>query len=199
MNKDLRIPPQSRNDLTSPQILANKLSTLIGQKFVLTGKTRTDGSNARKLVVNILEADLLPTPALDGNYTIVPPRRKGVPRILREYIDTYLVTTGNSYNLQVWNRNPASDSVQVEYSSGEALSASDVRFVFLRVDVKNNLIRSVIVLTPDYIQKRFGKFGKPTIKQQLIISGKARQSILSDDPPILFYADTPRIPVCHNG
>ena len=42
------------------------------------------------------------------------PKQKGVPSFLREYIDTYIITTGNSYNLQVWNRNPNSASVQVD-------------------------------------------------------------------------------------
>ena len=56
-----------------------------------------------------------------------------MPRILLEYVDTYIVTTGDTYNLQVWNRNPASDSIQVEYNSGETLSSRDVRFGFFCV------------------------------------------------------------------
>jgi hypothetical protein len=193
MSKVLAIPPKNKFYLTPPQELAKKLTILIGHTFTLTGKTRTDGSNARKLVATTLESTKLPEACLPGEYTIIPPKRKGVPKILREYVDTYIVTSGNYYNLQVWNRNPASESVQIEYSSGDTLSARDVRFIFLRIDVKHNQVRSIIILTPEYIEEHFGKFGKPTIKHQLIISTKARQNIINSKPPILFYSDTPRI------
>jgi len=193
VNTDLKIPPRSKSELTPPHSLVDKLSGLVGQPFKLTRKTRTDGSNARKLVAGVLEKDSLPLPAMAGDYMIVPPKGKGVPRILREYMDTYLVTSGNSYNLQVWNRNPVSDSVQIEYSSGETVSARDVRFVFLRADSSNNRIDSVVILTPDYIEKKFGKFGKPTLKHQMIIPSRIRQEIVSQNLPILFYSDTPRV------
>ena len=75
----------------------------------MTGKPRTDGSNFRKIITNYLLAGYMPEAA--DEYKIVPPKQKGVPAFLREYIDTYIVTTGNSYNLQVWNRNPNSASV----------------------------------------------------------------------------------------
>ena len=35
-------------------------------------------------------------------------------------------------------------------------------------------------MTPDYIERTFGKFGKPTIKQQLIISNKKRDEIIKN-------------------
>ena len=38
-------------------------------------------------------------------------------------------------------------------------------------------------MTPDYIENRFGKFGKPTMKQQLIISNKKREDISIKDEP----------------
>ena len=41
-------------------------------------------------------------------------------------------------------------------------------------------IESIVVMTPDYIEKTFGKFGKPTIKQQLIISNKKRDEIVKN-------------------
>lgn len=107
----------------------------------------------------------------------------------REFIETYLVTTGGSYNLQVWNRNPAAESLQIEFVSGAPLLANDVRFIFVRVDIITRRIRCVVVLTPDYIEKRFGKFGKPTIKQQMIITARHRADILGRTPPILFYPD----------
>jgi hypothetical protein len=191
MNPELKIPPVNPDALTSPEILADKLSVLIGYPFVLTGKTRTDGSNVRKLIATILEQGTLPPSCPIGEYAIIPPKGKGVPSILREYIDTYIVTSGDKYNLQVWNRNPASESVQIEYNSGETLSARDVRFVFLRI--ARNEIRSILVLTPGYIEEKFGKFGKPTIKHQLIISPKKRQEILASSTKVLFYPDTPQV------
>ena len=43
-------------------------------------------------------------------------------------------------------------------------------------------------MTPEYIENRFGKFGKPTVKQQLIISNKKREEILKKHSMIV--ADT---------
>ena len=86
--------------------------------------------------------------------------------------------------------NPASDSIQVEYNSGETLSSKDVRFVFLRVDPQTQTISSILVLTPDYIENRFGRFGKPTIKHQVIIPPKIRDKVLARNPPGIFCLDT---------
>ncbi len=191
MNKEFRVPPANKASLTPPDVLAERLKGLIGADLRLSGKSRTDGANARKLVANTLEQYPLPSASLEGDYAIVPPKGKGIPSILREYVDTYIVTTGASYNLQVWNRNPTADSVQIEYTNGDQLSARDVRFVFVRVDPITHKIRAVLVLTPDYIEKTFGRFGVPTIKHQLIITAAARAAILASTPPVLFYADTP--------
>jgi hypothetical protein len=62
--------------------------------------------------------------------------------------------------------------------------------VFVRVDTEKHLIRSVLVLTPEYITQKFGAFGKPTVKYQLIIAPKTREHILHSTPPIIFYPDT---------
>ncbi len=193
MNPEFGIPPFSAAHLTSPSVLARRLSGLLGKAFPLTGKTRTDGSNTRKLVAATLEQFKLPPPAPEGAYRIVPPGRKGVPRILREFLDTYIVTSGGSYNLQVWNRNPAADSVQVEFAEGPPLLASDVRFVFVRVDTRSLRIRSVVVLSPQYIVDHFGRFGRPTVKHQLIITEMARQQLLRGRPPIIFHPDTAKV------
>lgn len=96
---------------------------------------------------------------------------------MREYIDTYLVTTGTSYNLQVWNRNPNTPSVQIDLKNGEALLANDVRFVLGKVN-SEGILESIIIMTPAYIENTFGKFGKPTLKQQLIVSNKKRREIV---------------------
>lgn len=117
-------PPKRKEVLSTPEELVEDLKPLIGQMIPMTGKPRTDGSNFRKIITNHLLSNYMPEAA--NEYEIIPPKQKGVPTFLREYIDTYIVTTGNSYNLQVWNRNPTSSSVQVELGNGEALLASDV-------------------------------------------------------------------------
>lgn len=49
-----KIPPSSKNELSTPEQLVENLKSLIGEKFPLTGKPRTDGSNFRKMVTNHL-------------------------------------------------------------------------------------------------------------------------------------------------
>lgn len=193
MNKDFKLPPASPKLLTYPSMLAKNLSGLVGQSFELTGKTRTDGSNNRKLIASTLEDSKLPAIAKESDFEIVPPKKKGIPKITREFIDTYMVTSGTSYNLQVWNRIPASDTLLVKYTSGESLKCSDVRFVFSNIDIKNQKIASILVLTPDYIESQFGKFGKPTIKHQLLISSIERNKIYESEDKVLFYPDTQKI------
>ena len=193
MNKDLKTPPKSAKSLTSPDILIQYFSELIGQPFMLTGKTRTDGSNIRKLIASILEKYALPQPAEVGDFEIVPPKGKGVPKITREFIDTYIVTSGDAYNLQVWNRIPASNSLLIKYESGESVKCTDVRFVFVRVDMSKNIIASIIILTPQYIEQKFGKFGKPTIKHQLLISSKVRKAIYESDSKVLSLSDSKKL------
>lgn len=190
MSSPICIPPASKDELTPGGEIAKRLAVLIGKPFRLSGKTRTDGSNLRKSVAKVLEeSTALPTPALEGSWRIVPPKRKGVPRLLREFIDTFIVTTGSSYYLQVWNRNPSEPIPQIEYSDGSLLRANDVRLVLVRVDVKRQKFRSIVVATPAYIVDHFGRFGKPTIKEQLIILPRVRQQVLAIRPPILFYPD----------
>ena len=180
-----KIPPNSKGELSNPEQLVENLQSLIGQKFPLTGKPRTDGSNFRKMITNHLLSKYIPKEAVE--YEIVPPKKKGVPSFLREYIDTYLVTSGVNYNLQVWNRNPNGASVQVDLKNGETLLASDVRFVLGKIN-EDEIIESIVIMTPEYIENRFGKFGKPTVKQQLIISNKKREEIINKHGMIV--ADT---------
>ena len=135
----------------------------------------------------LLEASLLPIGAADGAWRIVPPKKKGVPRLLREFVDTFIVTSGTSYNLQVWNRNPSQPTPQVEYTDGSLLRANDVRLVLTRVDIARHSIRCIIVATPEYIVSHFGKFGKETVKEQLIVLPRARQLVLALSPPLLLY------------
>lgn len=193
MNRKWKIPPANRSALSSPAQLATRLQALIGRSFPLTRISRTDGSNLRKLVAATLENHSLPKPASAHDFEIIPPRRKGVPKILREFIDTYIVTTGDVYNLQVWNRNPASESVQVQFSDGSHLSAKDVRFVLVPIDPETERITSIVILTSEYIETRFGRFGKPTIKQQLLVAGSLRDYIVSMRPPVFVGDDTSRV------
>lgn len=181
-------PPKCKNVISTPKELVEKLKPLIGQRIPMTGKARTDGANFRKTITNHLLANYMPEAA--SEYEIVPPKQKGVPSFLREYIDTYIVTTGNSYNLQVWNRNPNSASVQVDLKNGETLLASDVRFILGKINA-DSCIESIIIMTPDYIENRFGKFGKPTVKQQLIISSKKREDIICKGNMIIADSNLP--------
>lgn len=190
MKRPISIPPASPGELSSGDEIAQRIAPLIGKPFPLTGKTRTDGSNVRKAVAQLLEeSSALPVPSPDGAWRIVPPKGKGVPRLLREFVDTYTVTSGSSYNLQVWNRNPSQPIPQIEYLDGSVLRANDVRLILVRVDVALHRIRCIIVATPKYIVEHFGKFGKETVKEQLIILPRIRQQVLAMKPPILFYPD----------
>jgi hypothetical protein len=180
----------SQSDLSPGDAIARRLTPLVGAQFPLTGKTRTDGSKIRQAVASMLENDeSLPSGAQDGTWRIVPPKKKGVPRLLREFVDTFIVTSGTSYNLQVWNRNPSQPTPQIEYSDGSLLRANDVRLALIRVDIVRHVVRCVIVATPEYIVTHFGKFGKETVKEQLIILPRVRQMVVAINPPILFYPD----------
>lgn len=193
MNKAFKIPPKTPQKLSSLKTLKERLAPLIGTVFKLTVKSRTDGSNVRKLIAKTLEQYSLPEPVLDEEYEIVPPKKKGIPKITREFVDTYIVTSGKSYNLQVWNRIPSSDTLLIKYDSGESLKCTDVRFVFAKVDMEQSKIACIIIATPDYLVKQFGKFGRPTIKHQLLISTRIRKSIYKSEDKILFFRDSKKL------
>ena len=99
MNSDFKIPPKSPKYLTDPAKLTQVLASLIGEPFSLTGKTRTDGSNVRKLIASTLEQHDLPELANNSEYEIVPPKGKGVPRIVREFIDTHILSLQGSLTI----------------------------------------------------------------------------------------------------
>ena len=186
MNLDLSLPPRTVAEIKTPQELSKVLDSLIGKPFILSGKPRTDGSELRKIISDTLIQSGVAEPA--NNYDIIPPKGKGVPRILRELIDTYLVTTGDNYNLQVWNRFPNSNSILVQYPNGESVRCCDIRLVFVKVH--QNRISSIVITSPQYIEDSFGVFGKPTIKHQLIISDKKRSDILAKEGHILTTKDS---------
>jgi len=193
MNKEFKIPTCSPKELTKLDVLKKRLEPLIGTDFILTGKSRTDGSNTRKLIARTLEKYPLPKAATDGEYEIVPPKKKGIPKIVREFIDTYIVTSGKSYNLQVWNRIPSSQTLLIKYESGESLKCDDVRFILTKIDVVSKKISSIIIATPKYIVDKFGAFGRPTIKHQLLISSKIRKEIYDSKDKIMFFKDSNKL------
>ena len=190
MDQQFKTPPKSPSHLTDSPKLPNILKGLIGKEYKLTGKTRTDGSNLRELIANELVKNGLPEGAIDSEFEIVPSRKKGVPKILRELIDTYIVTSGSSYNLQVWNRIPNCKVLLVKYDTGESIKCDDIRYVFVRIDLQCKNISSILILTAAYIEDHFGKFGKPTIKHQLLISNKVRNHIYSSASKILSFSDS---------
>lgn len=193
MNKAFKVPPKTPSFLTKGFQLSQILVGLVGREFLLTGKTRTDGANVRKLVASEFLSSILVEGAIDEEYEIVPPKRKGVPRLLREMLDTYVVTSGKSYNLQVWNRIPNCKTVIVKYDNGDTLKCDDIRYVFVKIDLFKKVISSVVILTADYIEYHFGPFGKPTIKHQLLISKKVRDQIYSCDTKILSFPDSKKM------
>lgn len=188
---DFKIPPRSVKSVKSLDDLQLILSPLVGRDFVLSGAPRTDGSEMRKLICNTLDQHDPAEAARSGEYQIIPPRGKGIPRILRELIDTYVVTSGDNYNLQVWNRIPNSNSVLIQYASGEVIRCSDIRIVLIKVT--DNKIQSIIITTPSFIEQEFGVFGKPTIKHQLMISDKNRSDIVSSENHILSEKDNSKL------
>lgn len=177
--------PLNKNMLNDNEEILKILSKLINKEFILTGKTRTDGANLRTLVFNTLINNKKYSLLDNDDYEILTDKGKGIPRILPEFLDTYIITNNKNYNMQVWNRIPDSDMPLIKYkNSGEVLTCKDVRYLMVKVD--KNIITEILLLTPDYIVNHFGKFGVPTIKHQLIINQAKRDEILKKDIPILF-------------
>ena len=186
---DLTNAPRTKDSVLSPDELVSRLEKLVGTPMVLKRKPRTDGANIRKLVSKELE-DRISNALDDSRYQILPPKGKGVPRLLLELIDTYVVTSGDTYNLQVWNRIPNGNTPLVRYYNGDTITAQDIRFVFVKVTPENEYIESIVILTPQYIEEHFGSFGKPTIKQQLLVSNILRQKIVNELGGLYFAEDT---------
>lgn len=185
---EIFLPPASSVPFSGRKI-ATALASLINRRFPLTPQARTNGSKMRKLIGDTLTKRYsLPAAALE-EYTIVPERKKGVPRLLQFCLDSYIITTESSYNLQVWNRIPNSTAVLVQYHNGQSIEARDIRYVLVKVN-EQQLITTILIMTPQYIEERFGKFGVPTIKHQLMIRPDKRKQILALQPPILSGEDT---------
>ncbi len=188
---DLTYAPISLNDVIPGEIIAKELEVLIGTNFNLTYKARTDGSNLRKIIAEVLSKQINNV-ADETDYTILTPKGKGIPRLLAVLADTYIVTSGQSYNLQVWNRIPNSSSPLIIYKNGETINSKNIRLILVKINMRNSTIDSIITMTPDYIENKFGVFGKPTIKNQLLISSIEREKIIKNTG-IYFHTDTPKI------
>lgn len=190
--KGFKNAPTSKDSVLDSEQLVKRLKPLVGTSIKLTRKARTDGANVRKIVENVLK-DRICNALDDSQYKIIPPKGKGVPRLLLELMDTYVVTSGDTYNLQVWNRSPNGNNTMVQYNTGETITAHDIRFVLVKVDMEKDIIESIVILTPQYIEDKWGKFGKPTIKQQLLISDAVRQEIVKSDAHIYQTTDTDKV------
>ena len=182
-------PPISKSSVLSNEELVKLLSPLVGKSFLLTKKPRTDGASLRLLVTSLIEKHTKGV-ATDSECHVLSPKGKGIPKLFAQLVDTYLVTSGDSYNLQVWNRSPNSPTALALYNSGEIISAQDIRYVMAKISLEENIIESIVILTSQYIVNKFGAFGKPTIKSQLLISSKERENIVKSASKILFYDDS---------
>ena len=172
----LKRAPASKETVINNVSLAETLGELIGQPFILSGKPRTDGAKLRNMISQLFlgkDIDIAST----EQYEVIPPKAKGVPRMLLLLLDSYIVTTGRSYNLQVWNRIPNSDNILIQYEDGQIITCKDIRYALVKVNDVTQVIDSVILMTAEEIENQFGAFGVPTIKHQLIIS-EGKRNIL---------------------
>ena len=186
------IPPKSKTCSFTGEQLANKLQVLIGKDFQIKGKPRTDGANLRNLIEDILTKEHVELAETDS-YTIMPIKKKGIPKTIKYLAESFLVTTGKSYNLQVWNRIPNSRNILVKYKTKEAIRCQDINCILVKINTEIQKIDSIIVASPKYIERKFGKFGVPTIKFQAIISARTREEIISSAAKSLLITDTENI------
>lgn len=186
------IPPSSKAMPLDGKTLALKLLPLIGTSFPLSGKPRTDGAKLRRLIASTLE-DASIENAVPSTYKVIPTKKRGIPKLLKYLADSFLVTTGNTYNLQVWNRIPNSRNVLIKYQDRTAIRCKDIFCIMVKINIELQNIESIIVATPQYIEHKFGKFGVPTIKYQAIINPTTRSSIIGSEQKIIIFPDTPKM------
>lgn len=187
---NLKFAPEAKDTVISGNDLAKKLQVLIGTSFALTDKPRTNGATLRKIISKIID-DSSVRIADKEQYSVIPYKGKGVPHLLACLCDSYIVTTGDAYNLQVWNRLPNSNNTLIRYNNGNApIKCKDIRFIFVKIDTTNKTISSIIIATPEYVVKKFGTFGVPTIKYQMIVSDLKRKEIFQSPQSCFFRTDT---------
>jgi hypothetical protein len=184
--------PQSKEDIFTIEELIERLQPLIGEKFPYQGNSRGDGSTLRKIVARQLELDFPPSykyvPTEDSSYSIT--EIKGFPKIIRHMITTHIATPeykNKKYNLQVWNYNPNfPDNPLIFKSDGEVLfTYKDLRGVIAWVNRLTHIIESITIFTPERIQEVYGKFGKETVKHQMIINDNIRREITTSESKLI--------------
>lgn len=190
---NLSFPPVNISEVLSGQELADKLYHLIGTKFSLSKNPRTNGSTLRKAIAKQLDDGSIKI-ADKNDFEIIPLKKKGVPKLLACLADSYIVTTGDNYNLQVWNRFPNTLNVLVKYKKDDTnIKCNDIRLILVQIDTENQKIKTIVVATPQYIVDHFGAFGVPTMKYQLIITDAKRKEITRHYLKCLFFDDTPKM------
>lgn len=175
--EELKKAPISKDSVLDNAALVKVLQALVNQPFILTGKSRIDGATLRKAISNLFIGKDIAL-AEDNQYKVVPEKGKGIPKMLALLLDSYIVTSGDSYNLQVWNRIPNSDDVLIRYENGDVITCKDIRYALIKVDTARQIIDSIIIMTAEEIEDAFGSFGVPTIKHQLIISDSKRRDFI---------------------
>lgn len=187
---NLSFPPVNISEAVSGQELADKLSSLIGMTFIMSKNPRTNGSKLRKIITQHLDDGSVKV-ADEHDFEVIPLKKKGVPKLLGCLADSYIVTTGDSYNLQVWNRSPNTSNVLIRYKTDNtSIKCSDIRFILVQIDTDKQQIKTIVVATPQYLVEKFGAFGVPTMKYQLIISDTKRKGIINAVSKCLFFDDT---------
>ena len=86
--------PSSREAIITNADLVNILNALVGKPFNLSGKPRTDGAKLRNMISSLFIGRDIAI-ADEDQYTILPPEKKGVPRMLLILLDSSLVSTKN--------------------------------------------------------------------------------------------------------
>ncbi|MFF2912038.1 hypothetical protein [Paenibacillus sp. NPDC057934] len=172
--------PENKDDVYTVQELAPRLRHLIGEKFILTGKPKTDGSNMRKMVAHSLGLCFDKKLRKDNESYIVD--KKGTPKISRHLLISYLATPpygSKSYNLQPWNYNPSIPNNPLVFrGDGSVLFTYDeIKIAIVWVNRNTQIIESITIATPTEIAGMFGPFGKPTVKHQMIINANVRREI----------------------
>lgn len=165
--------PLDHNSLYTAEELSIRLKGLINQPFKLTGKIRTDGVNARKVIADQLKLSLDKKDFIDNGNVIVS--KKGTPKMRRQLLYTYLATppydTGN-YNLQMWNFdfNNLSEPIVYDQSGNVVFRYEDVKMLILWVDRDEQIIKSVSVLTPQTVNQHFSTRNSKISKSQARIT-----------------------------
>lgn len=186
------LPPSSKAMPLDGKTLAQKLHALIGTSFPLSGKPRTDGAKLRKLIASTLQ-DASIENAEPNTYKVIPPKKRGIPKLLKYFADSFLVTTGDTYNLQIWNRIPNSKNILIRYDKDTVIRCKDIMCIMVKIDIEQQKIESIIVATPQYIEHKFGKFGVPTIKYQALINATTRNSIVNSELKYIISTDTDKM------